>query len=76
MHIAQARRRPPYNLDEGGGAPARGKHTEALNSHPGRLAVPTLEGGVAPILDPLDTGTPAVIALCISTPRLGAHFDN
>ena len=32
---------PPYNLDEGGGAPARGTHTQALNSHPGRLAVPT-----------------------------------
>ena len=27
VHVAQARRRPPYNLDEGGGAPARGTHT-------------------------------------------------
>ena len=34
MHIAQARRRPPYNLDEGGGAPARGTRTEALNPKP------------------------------------------
>ena len=24
MLVAEARRRPPYNLDEGGGAPARG----------------------------------------------------
>ena len=25
---------PPYNLDEGGGAPARGTHTQALNPKP------------------------------------------
>ena len=76
MRVAQARRRPPYNLDEGGGAPARGTHTQALNSHPGRLAVPTHWGGVAPMLDPLRTGTHAVSSLCISTLRLEAHFDN
>ena len=34
VHVAQARRRPPYNLDEGGGAPARGTHTQALNPKP------------------------------------------
>ena len=32
--FAVARRRPPYNLDEGGGAPARGTHAQALNPKP------------------------------------------
>ena len=34
VRVAQARRRPPYNLDEGGGAPARGIHAQALNPKP------------------------------------------